>query len=81
MAKRATVPARPGSNEPPKIIVKKIIEEHKGSITFADRPGGGTVVTIRIDPASLAAAIARQDSAAAPSAELLPSGLTRNKEK
>ena len=30
MAKRATVPARPGSNEPPKIIVKKIIEGEHG---------------------------------------------------
>ena len=30
MAKRATIPARPGSNEPPKIIVKKIIEGEHG---------------------------------------------------
>jgi chemotaxis protein MotB len=30
MAKRATIPARPGSNEPPKIIVKKIVEGEHG---------------------------------------------------
>lgn len=30
MAKRATVPPRPGSNEPPKIIVKKIVEGEHG---------------------------------------------------
>jgi len=35
-------------------IVKKIIEEHCGTITFADRPGGGTVVTITFDKAALA---------------------------
>jgi len=35
-------------------IVKKIIEEHFGTIAFADRPGGGTVVTIEFDPALLA---------------------------
>jgi two-component system nitrogen regulation sensor histidine kinase NtrY len=30
-------------------IVKKIAEEHFGEISFADRPGGGTVVTMRFD--------------------------------
>ncbi len=30
-------------------IVKKIVEEHLGEIVFADREGGGTVVTIRFD--------------------------------
>ncbi|THD36603.1 MAG: HAMP domain-containing protein [Sphingomonas sp.] len=34
-------------------IVKKIIEEHCGTIAFADRPGGGTVVTIAFDTAAL----------------------------
>ncbi len=34
-------------------IVKKIIEEHCGTIAFDDRPGGGTVVTIVFDIASL----------------------------
>ncbi len=30
-------------------IVKKIVEEHMGTIAFMDRPGGGTVVTMRFD--------------------------------
>ena len=30
-------------------IVKKIVEEHMGTIGFTDRPGGGTVVTMRFD--------------------------------
>ncbi|WP_174285902.1 ATP-binding protein [Sphingomonas bacterium] len=30
-------------------IVNKIVEEHMGTIVFADRPGGGTVVTMRFD--------------------------------
>ena len=34
-------------------IVKKIIEEHCGTIAFADRPGGGTLVTIVFDTAAL----------------------------
>jgi len=36
-------------------IVNKIIEEHHGTIGFADRPGGGTVVTMTFDSAALAA--------------------------
>ncbi len=36
-------------------IVKKIVEEHLGQIGFADRPGGGTLVTIILDPVALAA--------------------------
>jgi two-component system, NtrC family, nitrogen regulation sensor histidine kinase NtrY len=35
-------------------IVKKIVEEHLGQIGFSDRPGGGTLVTIILDPAALA---------------------------
>ena len=35
-------------------IVKKIVEEHCGTITFADRPGGGTVVTLCFDTEQLA---------------------------
>ena len=35
-------------------IVKKIVEEHFGTITFADRPGGGTVVTLCFDGNMLA---------------------------
>ncbi|MGN6819046.1 MAG: ATP-binding protein [Sphingomonas sp.] len=34
-------------------IVKKIIEEHCGTIAFADRPGGGTIVTIVFDTLQL----------------------------
>ena len=34
-------------------IVAKIIEEHHGTMTFADRPGGGTIVHIEIDSAAL----------------------------
>ena len=71
---------RPGGTGLGLAIVKKIIEEHMGTISFADREGGGTVVTIRIDPAILAAAIARQANAASPAADQLPSALTRHKE-
>lgn len=35
-------------------IVKKIVEEHFGTISFADRPGGGTVVTLTFDTSLLA---------------------------
>jgi len=35
-------------------IVKKIVEEHCGTIGFADRPGGGTLVTLCFDTAMLA---------------------------
>ncbi|MCP3733620.1 ATP-binding protein [Sphingomonas sp. RP10(2022)] len=36
-------------------IVKKIVEEHHGLMTFADRDGGGTVVRMTFDAAALAA--------------------------
>jgi two-component system nitrogen regulation sensor histidine kinase NtrY len=35
-------------------IVKKIVEEHFGTIAFTDRPGGGTIVRISLDAATLA---------------------------
>ena len=35
-------------------IVKKIIEEHFGEMKFSDAPGGGTRVTIRLNPSKLA---------------------------
>jgi two-component system nitrogen regulation sensor histidine kinase NtrY len=35
-------------------IVKKIVEEHFGTIDFADAPGGGTIVRLSFDAASLA---------------------------
>lgn len=34
-------------------IVKKIVEEHFGTMTFGDRPGGGTIVTLCFDTATL----------------------------
>lgn len=71
---------RPGGTGLGLAIVKKIVEEHMGTITFADRDGGGAVVTIRIDPAVLAAAIARQATAVPSTADELPSALTRHKE-
>ena len=36
-------------------IVKKIVEEHHGAMTFADRPGGGAIVRMAFDAAALAA--------------------------
>ncbi|WP_267386455.1 ATP-binding protein [Sphingomonas sp. GC_Shp_3] len=36
-------------------IVTKIVEEHFGTITFTDNPGGGTCVAIRFDTSALAA--------------------------
>jgi two-component system nitrogen regulation sensor histidine kinase NtrY len=36
-------------------IVKKIVEEHFGTIAFADRPGGGTIVSMTFDTGLLAA--------------------------
>jgi two-component system, NtrC family, nitrogen regulation sensor histidine kinase NtrY len=35
-------------------IVKKIVEEHFGAMSFADRGGGGTIVSLCFDPALLA---------------------------
>jgi two-component system nitrogen regulation sensor histidine kinase NtrY len=35
-------------------IVNKIVEEHCGTMTFGDREGGGTLVTMRFDAAALA---------------------------
>jgi two-component system nitrogen regulation sensor histidine kinase NtrY len=37
-------------------IVKKIVEEHFGTVTFADRDGGGTVVSMVFDSAAARAA-------------------------
>ena len=36
-------------------IVQKIVEEHRGTLSFGDRPGGGTIVRITLWPDRLAA--------------------------
>ncbi|UVO53510.1 ATP-binding protein [Sphingomonas sp. SUN039] len=46
-------------------IVKKIVEEHFATMRFADRDGGGTVVTIDFDTAALAAMESEPAEAAA----------------
>jgi two-component system, NtrC family, nitrogen regulation sensor histidine kinase NtrY len=58
-------------------IVKKIVEEHLGSITFADRVGGGTVVTITLDPVVLSALDARHAQSPRDDNDRLPAELTR----
>jgi two-component system nitrogen regulation sensor histidine kinase NtrY len=55
-------------------IVKKIVEEHFGTIGFADRPGGGTVVTLCFDTEQLAPLAARDSQ---PEEEPRPAALTR----
>lgn len=47
-------------------IVKKIAEEHLGSIAFADRAGGGTVVTLAFDARALAPLAVADDAEDAP---------------
>ncbi|MBB5698745.1 sensor histidine kinase [Sphingomonas yantingensis] len=47
-------------------IVKKIAEEHMGTIAFADRPGGGTVVTLSFDARALEPLAAPEDAEATP---------------
>lgn len=42
-------------------IVNKIAEDHGATLTFDDRPGGGTVVRLCFDPAWLAALADRHD--------------------
>jgi len=61
-------------------IVLKIVEEHCGTIAFADRPGGGTVVTILLDSAMLAGLDQGSAGAESPFADdATPMGLTRMK--
>jgi two-component system nitrogen regulation sensor histidine kinase NtrY len=57
-------------------IVKRIIEEHFGTIGFADRPGGGTIVTLCFDT-ELLAEMAGASEAAEEGSEERPSMLTR----
>ena len=58
-------------------IVKKIIDEHFGTIAFADRAGGGTVVTLCFDPALLAN-MGGIDEDEGGAGEARPAMLTRN---
>ncbi|MES2753952.1 MAG: ATP-binding protein [Pseudomonadota bacterium] len=58
-------------------IVNKIVEEHLGQIGFADRPGGGTVVTITLDPTALAQIDAGATDPADITPEARPAALTR----
>ncbi len=57
-------------------IVKKIVEEHFGTIGFADRPGGGTIVQLCFDRATLATleGVGQDDTG-----DARPSALTRMK--
>jgi signal transduction histidine kinase len=50
-------------------IVKKIVEEHFGSIEFEDAPGGGTLIRLAFDTEALA----RLRADAAPSEEQVAS--------
>lgn len=56
-------------------IVKKIIEEHFGTMAFGDRPGGGTIVTLCFDAATLEPMAGTGD----PGEEVSPAALTRTK--
>lgn len=58
-------------------IVKRIVEEHHGTITFADRPGGGTVVTLAFDTAALARLLDGNTGDTGEGAEPGPAMLTR----
>lgn len=60
-------------------IVKKIVEEHAGTLGFADREGGGTVITLCFDPSGTDG-FDRGDEAIAfgEAGVALPSALTRN---
>ena len=56
-------------------IVKKIVEEHFGTISFADRPGGGTIVSVAFDTAMLA----NLDAGEAPDTEFATPELVQNR--
>ena len=59
-------------------IVSKIVEEHFGQIGFADRPGGGTVVTIALDANALARIDGGAHAPADHAPELRPAALSRS---
>ena len=60
-------------------IVKKIAEEHFGTIDFADRPGGGTIVTMRFDARMLASLDLSGDAAPRTTEDTTPATLTRTR--
>jgi len=59
-------------------IVKNILEEHHATLSFSDREGGGTIVTLSFDPTAIAAV---QDDDRGDSIEERPVELTRNRSK
>ncbi|OWK32720.1 sensor histidine kinase [Sphingomonas mucosissima] len=59
-------------------IVKKIVEEHFGTISFADRPGGGTLVTMTFD-ATMLGGLTGQDNDASNNDGGELAALTRNR--
>ena len=59
-------------------IVKKIVEEHLGTMTFADRTGGGTIVTLSFDN-SLLAPFAQSDDPQTHDDDRTIAALTRNR--
>ncbi len=60
-------------------IVKKIVEEHMGTIIFADSPEGGTLVTMTFDPAMIASFVATGGHRTEDAGDALPAKLTRAK--
>ncbi|MGN6621871.1 MAG: sensor histidine kinase, partial [Sphingomonas sp.] len=60
-------------------IVKKIAEEHFGTIDFGDRPGGGTIVTMRFDARMLASLDLSGDAAPRTTEDTTPATLTRTR--
>ena len=59
-------------------IVKKIVEEHFATMRFADRPGGGTIVTLSFD-AALLAGLETDDDPATHDDDRTIAELTRNR--
>lgn len=62
-------------------IVKKIVEEHGGSLNFQDREGGGTLVTLRFDPAHVPVDVGGEGISMGEAGSALPSALTRSGER
>lgn len=60
-------------------IVKKIVEEHFGMMSFADRPGGGARVTLCFDTAALERMEGTGGGDGDEPGGAMPTGLTRSK--